>query len=124
MIEFFVTAKESVSSINRRLCNVCERAAAERSTVGRWAIRVTACETGIAELCHSPSSGVLSQLLVLQCGGVMVPSVTWIDTSQHNTRSVLQPTKEVSVASFQVLDVPWCVRDSFVGAPQSNKIQK
>jgi hypothetical protein len=65
--------RQSVSSINRRLCNVCESAGVERSTVGRWVIRVTACETGKAELCHLPSSGVLSKPLVLQCGGVMMP---------------------------------------------------
>ena len=66
VIEFLVAEKESVSSINRGLCNVCVSVAVERSTVGRWTLRVTACETGKAALCHLPSSGVLSQLLVLQ----------------------------------------------------------
>ena len=121
MIEFLVTDKKSVSSINRRLCNVCEGAADERSTVGRWVIRVTACETGRAELCHLPSSGVLSQLLVLQCEGMMMPSVARIHTSQPDKRrSAIRSTKEVLVASFEVLDIPLCVRDSLLGASQEN----
>jgi ribosomal protein L37AE/L43A len=117
VIEFLVTDKDSVSSINRRLCNVCESAADERSTVGLWAIRVTACKTGKAELCHLPSSGVLSQQLVFQCEGVMMQSVGRIHTLQPDKRRLaLQSTKEVLFASFEVLDIPWCVRDSLLGA--------
>jgi len=108
--------RESVSSINRGLCNICASVAVERSTVGRWTLRVTACETGKAALCHLPSSGVLSQLLLLQCGGVMRPSAARIDTSQpDNRRSVLQSAKEELVGSFEVLDIPWCVPDSLLG---------
>jgi hypothetical protein len=119
VIEFLVAEKESVSSINRRLYNICESAAVERSTLGRWAVKVTACETGRAELCHLPSSGAPSQLLVLQCEAVMMPSVARIHTSQPDNRcSVLQSTKEVLVALFEVLEIPRCVRDSLRGASQ------
>ena len=125
VIEFLVAEKESVSSINRGLCNVCWSVAVERSTVGRWTLRVTASETGKVALCHLPSSGVLQQLLVLQCGGVMRPSVARIDTSHPDNRhSVLQPTKEVLVASFEVLNIPWCVPDSLLGASQWNTKQR
>jgi len=99
--------------------------AVERSTVGRWTLRVTACETGKAALCHLPSSGVLSQLLVLQCGGVMRLSVVRIDTSQpDNRRSVFQSAKELLVASFEVLDILRCVSHSLLGASQKNRKQR
>jgi hypothetical protein len=91
VVECLVADRESVSNINRRLCNVCVRAAGERSTVGRWAISVTVCETGRAELCRLPSSGVPSHIFGLQCEGMMMSSVARIDTSQpDNRRSVLQ----------------------------------
>jgi hypothetical protein len=70
---------------------------------------------------HLPSSGVLSQLLVLQREGVMMPSVARFHTSQpDNRRSVLQSTKEVLIASFEVLDIPWCVWDSLLRASLYN----
>jgi hypothetical protein len=46
-----------VENIRKRLCGVYGSAAVERSTVGRWAKRVTDSERGKAELHDLPRSG-------------------------------------------------------------------
>ena len=56
-IEFLDAEKESVRNMHKRLFNVCGSAAVDRSTAGRWTKRVTASETGTAELQDLPRSG-------------------------------------------------------------------
>jgi squalene cyclase len=57
VIEFLVTEKESVGNIHKCLCNVHGSAMVDRSTAGHWVKRVSAFETGKAELHNLPRSG-------------------------------------------------------------------
>jgi hypothetical protein len=49
VMEFLVAEEGSVRNIHKRLCNVYGSATVDRSTVGRWAKRATASETGKPE---------------------------------------------------------------------------
>jgi hypothetical protein len=57
VIEFPVVEKESVTKIHRRLKNVYGDNAVDKSTVSRWASRITGSEKGQAELTDAPRSG-------------------------------------------------------------------
>ena len=57
MTDYIVADKASVLHIHKRLCSVCGSAAVDRSTVCRWVKRVTASETGKAEIHDQPRSG-------------------------------------------------------------------
>jgi hypothetical protein len=82
VIEFLVAEKESVRNIHKRLCEVYGSATVGRSTVGPWVERVTVSETRKSDLHDLPRSGRLSQLLVLKCFSVLMPSFARIDASQ------------------------------------------
>jgi hypothetical protein len=57
LIEFLIAEKGSTRNIHKCLCIVYGSAEVERTTVGRWAIRVTASETGKPGLLDLPRSG-------------------------------------------------------------------
>jgi hypothetical protein len=56
-MHFLVTVKSSVRNVPHHLSSACSSAAGDRSTVGHWAKRVMASETGRAELRNVPCSG-------------------------------------------------------------------
>ena len=57
VIQFLVAEKESVRNFHKYLCDVYGSAAVHRSAVGHWMKRVTASETGKAELHDLPCLG-------------------------------------------------------------------
>jgi hypothetical protein len=46
-----------MGNIQKHLCNIYGSVVVDRSTIGRWVTRVTALETGKAELHDLPRSG-------------------------------------------------------------------
>jgi hypothetical protein len=76
------------------------------NTIDCWAKRVMDPETGKAALLICLAQAVLSQLLVLKCFSVLIPSLARIDTSQFNNwHSVFQSAEEVQIISFEILDI-------------------
>jgi len=57
VIKFHVTIKSSVRNAPQYLSSACSSAAVNRSTVGHWAKRVMASETGRVEAHNLPCSG-------------------------------------------------------------------
>ena len=107
-------------NIHKRLCSVCGSATVDRSTFGR------------SVKCYQPpkqeeknslfclAQAVLSQLLVLKCCNVLMPSFVGIDASQlDNWRPVFRSAKKVLGTSSGILGIRRRARDGLLGASQS-----
>jgi hypothetical protein len=66
------------------------------------------------------AQAVLSQLLVLKCCSMVMPSFARINASQPNGHTVFQSAKEVLVTLFMILDIRRCAQDGFLGISHSN----
>jgi hypothetical protein len=96
------------------LCDVYGSAMVDRHTIVCWVKRVTASDTGKAELPDFPAQAVLSQLLALKsCSVLMHQPDKW--------DSVFQSPKDVLVTSLKILDIWRCAWDGFLRSSQSNR---
>jgi hypothetical protein len=121
VVEFVVAEKGSVRNIHNHLRNVCESAAVDRSTAGRWAKSMTASETGKSELHDLPHSGrpvTAASPEVLQCTDAIAHEDRRTTKRQLALSQV--SAKEVSVTLFELLDIRKCAQDGFLRDSQPN----